>query len=75
MITRALLKDQLIILADELTGNPDTKTGDKIMKMFEDMNRDGRTTILITHNPEIAAHADRIVRVKDGLLVGRNMNN
>ena len=45
------------------------------MKIFEDMIRDGRTIIMITHDPEIAAHADRIVAVKDGLLVDGNMNN
>jgi len=56
------------LLADEPTGNLDTRTGDEIMRIFEDLNRDGRTIIMITHDPEIAAHADRIVRVKDGVL-------
>ncbi len=56
------------LLADEPTGNLDTRTGEEIMKIFEDLNRDGRTVIMITHDPEIAAHADRIVRVKDGVL-------
>jgi len=56
------------LLADEPTGNLDTKTGEEIMRIFEDLNRDGRTVIMITHDPEIAAHADRIVRVKDGVL-------
>jgi putative ABC transport system ATP-binding protein len=74
-IARALVNDPSIILADEPTGNLDTKTGDEIMKIFEDLNRDGRTIIMITHDPEIAAHADRIVRVKDGLLVGGDVNN
>ena len=75
MIARALVNDPSIILAGEPTGNLDTKTGDEIMKIFEDMIRDGRTIIMITHDPEIAAHADRIVAVKDGLLVDGNMNN
>ena len=75
MIARALVNDPSIILAGEPTGNLDTKTGDEIMKIFEDMVRDGRTIIMITHDPEIAAHADRIVAVKDGLLVDGNMNN
>ncbi len=74
-IARALVNDPSIILADEPTGNLDTKTGDEIMNIFEDLNRDGRTIIMITHDPEIAAHADRIVRVKDGLLVGGDVNN
>ena len=45
------------------------------MKIFEDLNRDGRTVIMITHDPEIAAHADRIVRVKDGVIVDGEVNN
>ena len=74
-IARALINDPSIILADEPTGNLDTKTGDEIMNIFEDLHRDGSTIIMITHDPEIAAHADRIVRVKDGLLVDMGANN
>jgi len=69
-IARALVNDPSIILADEPTGNLDTKTGDEIMRIFEDLNRIVRTIIMITHDPAIAAHADRIVRVKDGCLRG-----
>jgi len=73
-IARALVNDPSIILADEPTGNLDTKTGDEIMKIFEDLNREGRTIIMITHDPAIASHADRIMHVKDGVLVNGNMN-
>ena len=74
-IARALVNDPTIILADEPTGNLDTKTGDEIMKIFENLNKDGRTIIMITHDPEIAAYADRIVAVNDGLLVEGDVNN
>ncbi|KAF5417661.1 MAG: putative ABC transporter ATP-binding protein [Candidatus Methanogaster sp.] len=73
-IARALVNDPTIILADEPTGNLDTRTGGETMKIFEDLNRGGRTIIMITHDFEIASHADRIVRVKDGLLVNGNGN-
>ena len=71
-IARALVNDPSIILADEPTGNLDTKTGDEIMKIFEDLNREGRTIIMITHDPEIAAYADRIVAVEEGALADGN---
>jgi putative ABC transport system ATP-binding protein len=74
-IARALVNDPSIILADEPTGNLDTRTGGEIMKIFEDLNRHERTVIMITHDPEIAAHADRIIRVKDGVLADENANN
>ena len=74
-IARALVNDPSIILADEPTASLDTRTGAEIMNIFKNLNRDGRTIIMITHDPEIAAHADRIVRVKDGVLADGNMNN
>jgi len=74
-IARALVNDPSIILADEPTGNLDTKTGEEIMKIFEDLHRDGRTIIMITHDPEIAAHADRIVAVRGRLLAEGDVNN
>jgi putative ABC transport system ATP-binding protein len=67
-IARALATKPAIILADEPTGNLDSKTGVEIMKLFEELRRRGNTIILVTHEPEIAEHAHRIVRVRDGLI-------
>ncbi|PXF60690.1 MAG: ABC transporter ATP-binding protein [Candidatus Methanogaster sp.] len=71
-IARALVNDPAIILADEPTASLDTRTGDEIMKIFRDLNRDGRTIIMITHDPAVASHADRIMYVKNGLLADGN---
>lgn len=67
-VARALVTNPSIILADEPTGNLDTKTGVEIMSLFEDLWRNGNTIILVTHENEIAEHAKRIVRVRDGLI-------
>jgi len=69
-IARALINNPEIILADEPTGNLDTKTGDEIMKLLSDLNKKGKTIILVTHNPDLTKLADRIIRLKDGKLVG-----
>ena len=68
-IARALVNDPAIILADEPTGNLDSKTGDLVLATFEELNRQGRTVILITHEPDVARHARRILMIKDGMLV------
>ena len=68
-IGRALVNDPAIILADEPTGNLDTKTGEDIMKLFRDINERGKTVIVVTHEPEIASHSDRIIRMRDGSIV------
>jgi len=65
-IARALVNDPSILLADEPTGNLDTKTGDEIMILFEELYRAGNTIILVTHENEIAEHARRIIRLRDG---------
>lgn len=65
-IARALVTRPSIILADEPTGNIDTKTGDEIMMLFEALHAEGNTIILVTHEEYIAEHADRIIRVRDG---------
>jgi putative ABC transport system ATP-binding protein len=67
-IARALINDPAILLADEPTGNLDSKTGREILNMFTRLNEDGRTIVMITHDPEIARYADRIVLVKDGII-------
>src|SRR6201982_1182867 len=67
-IARALVNNPSIILADEPTGNLDSKTGDEIMELFEDLYRRGNTIILVTHERDIAAHARRTVRLRDGLI-------
>ena len=65
-IARALVTKPSIILADEPTGNLDTKTGDEIMGLFEELHHQGNTIILVTHEEYIAEHAHRIIRVRDG---------
>lgn len=67
-IARALVNKPSIILADEPTGNLDTKTSYEIMAIFEEINRNGNTVILVTHEEDIAKHARRIIRLRDGLI-------
>ena len=67
-IARALVNRPSIILADEPTGNLDSKTSNEIMKLFGDIHKLGNTVILVTHEEEIAAYANRIIRLRDGLI-------
>jgi putative ABC transport system ATP-binding protein len=67
-IARALINHPSIILADEPTGNLDSKTGQDIMKMIDKLHDEGNTIILVTHEPEIARYAKRVIHLKDGLI-------
>ncbi|MBL7774406.1 MAG: ABC transporter ATP-binding protein [Saprospiraceae bacterium] len=74
-VARALVNDPAIILADEPTGNLDTKTSYEIMSLFEQIHQAGNTVILVTHEQDIAQHAHRIVRLRDGLVESDERNN
>ncbi|MBE0433555.1 ABC transporter ATP-binding protein [candidate division WOR-3 bacterium] len=67
-IARALVNDPKVIFADEPTGNLDSKTGAEIMEIFDRLVDDGNTVVMVTHDPNIAAHAKKIVRLKDGMI-------
>ncbi|MTG98135.1 MULTISPECIES: ABC transporter ATP-binding protein [Myroides] len=67
-VARALVNHPAIILADEPTGNLDTKTSIEIMNLFDEIHSKGNTVILVTHEEDIAAHAHRIIRLRDGLI-------
>jgi putative ABC transport system ATP-binding protein len=68
-IARALVNKPRLILADEPTGNLDSHTSEEIMALFSELNREGITVVLVTHEPDIAAHAKRQVRFLDGHIV------
>jgi putative ABC transport system ATP-binding protein len=68
-IARSLANDPQIILADEPTGNLDSKSGDGIMKTFVKLNESGKTVVVITHDQNIASHAKKIVKIKDGEII------
>ena len=73
-VARALINDPSIILADEPTGNLDSKTSYEIMELFEDLHSRGNTIIMVTHEEDIAKYAHRIIRMRDGLIESDTMN-
>lgn len=72
-IARAIVTDPAMILADEPTGNLDSATSEEIMTLFQDLNDSGKTVVLITHEADIAAHAKRIIHVRDGKILSDEM--
>ncbi len=74
-IARALVNNPAIILADEPTGNLDTKTSIELMSIFENIHANGNTIIVVTHEPDIAEHSHRIVRLRDGLVETDKVND
>jgi putative ABC transport system ATP-binding protein len=73
-IARALVNNPSLILADEPTGNLDTKTGAIVLKTFKELNEQGRTIILITHEAEVAHHAKRVIQIRDGEIISDKLN-
>jgi putative ABC transport system ATP-binding protein len=67
-IARALVNDPLLILADEPTGNLDSKTGTEILALFDQLHAAGKTIVLVTHGPEVAERAQRVIHMKDGVI-------
>ena len=67
-IARALVNNPSILLADEPTGNLDSQTSEEIMRVFENLASTGQTVVMVTHEPDIAAHARRVVVLRDGLI-------
>ena len=74
-IARALVNEPSILLADEPTGNLDSKTGEEILSLMDDLHRGGNTIILVTHEDELAQHASRVVRLRDGKIVSDVRNH
>ncbi len=68
-IARALANEPAILLADEPTANLDTESSNQIVDLFRELNNNGQTIVMVTHEPDIGAKADRIIRLKDGRVV------
>ena len=73
-IARALVSNPSILLADEPTGNLDTKTGDDILGLFDKLYKEGQTIVMVTHEDDVASNASRVVRMRDGKVIGESEN-
>ncbi len=71
-LARALANRPSLVLADEPTGNLDTRTGQEIMRLFDSLAEQGNTVIVVTHDQDVAAHARRVIRLRDGRIEGIN---
>ena len=67
-IARSLVNDPIVLLADEPTGNLDSRSGGEILSLFDDLHSQGKTIIMVTHDDEIGDHSQRVVRLRDGLI-------
>lgn len=74
-IARALVNDPVILLADEATGNLDTRTSLEILSLFQDLHREGRTILFVTHNPEMSEFSSRNIMLRDGQVIGDTRND
>lgn len=74
-IARALVNNPAVILADEATGNLDTRTSFEILVLFQKLHAEGRTIIFVTHNPDIANYSSRNIMLRDGVIISDEMNN
>ena len=74
-VARALVTNPKVVLADEPTGALDSSTSDSVMELLKDINREGMTVFVITHEEDIAAQTDRIVRLKDGVIISDELVN
>lgn len=74
-IARALVNNPAVILADEATGNLDSRTSFDILVLFQKLHAEGRTIIFVTHNPEISGYSSRNIRLRDGHIIEDRINN